>query len=78
MKRKNPAAVALGKLGRAPNTEAQKEAARLNGAKGGRPPGHRCPCGATGRDVRAHKGYETVHYECKKCGRTGLLRDIEI
>lgn len=36
---KNPAAVALGKLGRAANTKAQKEAARRNGAKGGRPAG---------------------------------------
>ena len=36
---KNPAAVALGKLGRAANTEAQKEASRQNGKKGGRPKG---------------------------------------
>ena len=36
---KNPAAVALGKLGRAANTKAQKEAARSNGKKGGRPKG---------------------------------------
>jgi hypothetical protein len=36
---KNPAAVALGKLGRAANTKAQKEAARRNGANGGRPKG---------------------------------------
>lgn len=33
----NPHAQALGKLGRAVNSEAQKEAARINGKKGGRP-----------------------------------------
>jgi hypothetical protein len=32
------AARALGRLGRAANTEAQAEASRANGAKGGRPP----------------------------------------
>jgi hypothetical protein len=37
MPRKNPAAVALGKLGRSKNTDAQKAAARANGRKGGRP-----------------------------------------
>lgn len=36
---KNPAAVALGRLGRAANTKAQKEAARKNGTRGGRPKG---------------------------------------
>lgn len=34
---KNPAAVALGRLGRAAMTEAQAEAARENGKLGGRP-----------------------------------------
>lgn len=33
----NRHAQALGKLGRAVNSEAQKEAARTNGKKGGRP-----------------------------------------
>jgi hypothetical protein len=33
----NPAAVALGTLGRATNSEAQKAAARANGKRGGRP-----------------------------------------
>jgi hypothetical protein len=37
--KKNPAAVALGKLGRAKNTEAQREASAANGLKGGRPKG---------------------------------------
>jgi len=36
---KNPAAVALGRLGRAANTTAQQAAARKNGKKGGRPKG---------------------------------------
>jgi hypothetical protein len=36
---KNPAAVALGRLGRAANTPAQKAAARANGKRGGRPKG---------------------------------------
>jgi hypothetical protein len=36
---KNPAAVALGKLGRSANTPAQKKAARANGKQGGRPKG---------------------------------------
>lgn len=34
---KNPAAQALGRLGRAKNTEAQQAAAKANGSKGGRP-----------------------------------------
>ena len=34
---KNPAAVALGRLGGSRATEAQKRAARANGARGGRP-----------------------------------------
>lgn len=34
---KNPAAVALGRLGGSAATEAQKAAARRNGRKGGRP-----------------------------------------
>jgi hypothetical protein len=34
---KNPAAVALGRLGGSKATRAQKEAARRNGRKGGRP-----------------------------------------
>lgn len=46
MTKKNPAAQALGKLGRAKNTPAQQAAARANGAKGGRPkkinPGYWC------------------------------------
>jgi hypothetical protein len=37
MKRKNPNAVALGRLGGAKASEAQKAAARINGRKGGRP-----------------------------------------
>jgi len=37
--RKNPAAVALGKKGRAANSEAQAAASRENGKKGGRPKG---------------------------------------
>ena len=36
--RKNPHAVALGRLGGSKATEAQKAAARRNGRKGGRPP----------------------------------------
>jgi cytochrome c556 len=36
------AARALGRLGRAKNTEAQKAASRLNGARGGRPVGSGC------------------------------------
>ena len=88
---KNPKLAAWGRLGRAANTEAQKEAARINGAKGGRPPGHRCPCGATGRDITLFKYKNefdpftglvveppTRYYDCKKCGRTGRLRDIEV
>jgi hypothetical protein len=35
--KKNPAAVALGRLGGSKATEAQKAAARINGLKGGRP-----------------------------------------
>ncbi len=84
-KRKNPTLAAWGRLGRAANTEAQKEAARINGAKGGRPPGHRCPsCGATGRDVptvkfnRGWAGGQETRYSCQKCGQSGLLRDIKI
>ena len=34
---KNKFAIELGKLGRLKNTEAQKNASRLNGKKGGRP-----------------------------------------
>jgi hypothetical protein len=34
---KNPAAVALGRLGGSKNTEAQNEARRINGRKGGKP-----------------------------------------
>lgn len=34
---KNPHAVALGKLGGSKSTDAKKEAARVNGQKGGRP-----------------------------------------
>lgn len=37
--KRNPAAVALGRLGRAANTPAQQDAARANGRKGGRPTG---------------------------------------
>lgn len=37
MSEKNPAAQALGRLGRSKNTEAQQAAAKANGAKGGRP-----------------------------------------
>lgn len=37
MRGKNQHAVELGKLGRKRNTEKQKEAARRNGRKGGRP-----------------------------------------
>jgi hypothetical protein len=40
MMAKNPAAVALGKRGRAANSDAQKEASRENGKKGGRPKKH--------------------------------------
>jgi hypothetical protein len=36
-RKKNPAAVALGRLGGSRATEAQKAAARINGRKGGRP-----------------------------------------
>lgn len=36
---KNPAAVALGKLGRAANSPAQRAASSVNGKKGGRPKG---------------------------------------
>lgn len=39
MTEKNPAAQALGRLGRSKNTEAQQAAAKANGAKGGRPVG---------------------------------------
>jgi hypothetical protein len=35
--KKNPAAVALGRLGGSKATEAQKAASRRNGARGGRP-----------------------------------------
>lgn len=38
-KRKNPAAVALGRLGGKAKTEAQAAARRENGKKGGRPKG---------------------------------------
>lgn len=38
MKKKNPAAVALGKMGRAKNTPAQQASSRENGKKGGCPP----------------------------------------
>lgn len=37
MKRKNPAAVALGKLGGRVTSEAKTKAVRENGKKGGRP-----------------------------------------
>lgn len=37
-KPKNPAAVALGRLGGRTKTPAKSEASRINGAKGGRPP----------------------------------------
>lgn len=37
MSKKNPAAVALGKLGGAATSDAKAEAARTNGKKGGRP-----------------------------------------
>ncbi len=37
MKRKNPAAVALGRKGGAAKSEAKAAAARENGKKGGRP-----------------------------------------
>ena len=37
MARKNPAAVALGKLGGRSTSDAKREAASLNGKKGGRP-----------------------------------------
>jgi len=37
MARKNPAAVALGKLGGRVKSDAKAEAARKNGKKGGRP-----------------------------------------
>jgi hypothetical protein len=39
MSKKNPAAVALGKLGRAAMTKAQAAASRRNGKRGGRPIG---------------------------------------
>lgn len=37
MARKNPAAVALGKLGGRSTSQAKSEASRKNGKKGGRP-----------------------------------------
>ena len=75
VKEKNAAAVALGKLGRAANTKAQKAASRKNGATGGRPPKHRCrKCGATGDGLYRAEG----KYRCRKCGRKGKLENIVV
>lgn len=71
---KNPAAVALGKLGRAANTEAQQEASRKNGRLGGRPPLYRCGCGATGTDLTRYDS----KYRCLQCGTTGELANIGV
>ncbi len=70
----NKHAVALGKLGRAVNSEAQQEAARINGAKGGRPAKYRCSCGATGVKLAF---LARGRYKCKGCGRAGELATIE-
>ena len=47
----NKHARALGKIGRARNSEAQRAASRTNGKKGGRPAKHRCGCGASGASL---------------------------
>ena len=73
---KNPAAVALGKLGRAKNTKAQQAASRANGAKGGRPAKHRCKCGAAGAALRQRRA-AIMWYECQECGARGTLQSIE-
>ena len=75
---KNEAAVLLGKLGRAVNTDAQKEASRRNGARGGRPVKYRCRlCGASGRDLVQKMGRKHLRYKCRKCSRQGTLKSIE-
>ncbi len=71
---KNEAAVLLGKLGRAVNTDAQKEASRRNGALGGRPIKYRCRrCGASGRDLVQKMGRKYLRYKCRKCGAKGTM-----
>lgn len=73
----NEHAAALGKLGHAPNTEAQREASRRNGRKGGRPPKYRCSCGATGdRPSRGRLRRYKLQFSCLGCGRKGLLTEI--
>lgn len=48
---KNPAAVALGKLGGASKSAAKQKAARKNGKKGGRPRKKPSPARSGGPDV---------------------------
>lgn len=75
---KNEAAVLLGKLGRAANSEAQKEASRLNGKEGGRPLKYQCRgCGASGANLVRKMGRKHLRYKCRKCGRNGTLKSIE-
>ncbi len=45
MSRKNPAAVALGRKGGKATSDAKAAAAKVNGAKGGRPTAHCIYCG---------------------------------
>jgi hypothetical protein len=73
---KNEHAAELGRLGRARNTEAQQEASRRNGAKGGRPPKYRCSCGATGRVVARFLSKKSWRFKCGSCGRKGLLDEL--
>lgn len=68
----NRHAVALGKLGRAVNSEAQKEASRKNGLKGGRPAKYPKP---KRRRRRLIKGL-AAKLICVECGRLrGHARD---
>ena len=72
----NEHAAELGKLGRARNTEAQREASRRNGRKGGRPPEYQCLCGASGGAIGRHRTKDGWRYKCRSCGRKGPLEEL--
>lgn len=69
----NKHAKALGKMGRARNSDAQRAASRSNGKKGGRPAKYRCACGATGASLMLRTG---DRFECRECGRKGVFVQI--